>query len=135
MVLSSACIRVATMAQTVTMPRWATADLCGCVAAKAIARRSEQLGQRAPVPGIDVDGDAHAGAQDRIVRLAIDADAHRDALDDLDPITARVLRRQDRELRPAPRPDPLPAAPPHPPLIGLPSAPHRTPRHPITQLL
>src|SRR5260370_24543792 len=119
MVLSSACIRVATMAQTVTMPRWATADLCGCVAAKAMARRSEQLGQRAPVPGIDVDGAAHAGAQDRIVRLAIDADAHRDALDDLDPITARVLRRPERQLGAPRRADALHGALPHPARIGI----------------
>src|SRR6266702_5038939 len=86
---------------------------------------SEQLGQRAPVRGIDVDGDAHAGAQDRIVRLAVDADAHRDALDYLDPIAARVLRRQDRELGAARRADALDGAGPYPARVGIDEDPDR----------
>src|SRR5262249_38464662 len=84
-----------------------------------IAARSEQLGERAPVTGVDVDGDAHAGAQDRVLRLAVDADAHRDPLHDLDPIAARVLRRQDRELGAARRADALDRAAPNPARIAI----------------
>ena len=49
--------------------------------------------------GIDFDHHAHTGAQrwqGPIARL--DAHAHRDALHDLYPVTAGVLRRQKREL-------------------------------------
>src|SRR6202040_4262259 len=59
----------------------------------------EQLGQRAAMAGIDLNRDAHAGPQLKLFRLRIDADPHRNALADLDPVAARVLRRQDREFR------------------------------------
>jgi hypothetical protein len=55
--------------------------------------------EAARVAGIDVDLDAHPGAQRRQILVAgIEAHAHRHALHDLDPIAAGVLRRQQREL-------------------------------------
>src|SRR6202040_388597 len=59
----------------------------------------EQLGQRAAMAGIDLNRDAHAGAQLKLFRLRIDTNPHRNALADLDPVAARVLRRQDRKFR------------------------------------
>src|SRR5580700_9935307 len=59
----------------------------------------EQLGKRAVMAGIDLDRDAHAGAELKLFRLRIDANPHRNALAHLHPVAARVLRRQDREFR------------------------------------
>ena len=50
-------------------------------------------------PGVDRDVGAHAGAQAGHVLIGVEAEAQRNALHDLDPIAAGVLRRQDRELR------------------------------------
>ena len=70
----------------------------------ATEQRRQELRQAARVPGVDIDLDAHPGAQWRAALVAcVDAHAHRDALDDLDPVAAGVLRRQ--QLRtPAPPP-------------------------------
>jgi hypothetical protein len=55
--------------------------------------------QASRMAGVDVDLDAHSGAQGRQVLVAgVDAHAHRDALHDLDPVAAGVLRRQQREF-------------------------------------
>src|SRR3984893_5004060 len=101
MVLSSACISVAIIAHTLMMKRCEPSasrspDLGLGTAAALMA--SEYVGERAPVFGVDVDVHAHAGAQRRIVGLALDLPPHADALHDLHPIAARVLRRQQREL-------------------------------------
>src|SRR6476660_8766698 len=54
---------------------------------------------------VDGDADAHAGAQSRGVLVLVEGDAYGHALHDLDPVPARVLRRQDRELRAGARAD------------------------------
>src|SRR5258708_24338315 len=49
--------------------------------------------------GVDIHLYAHANAQRRLAGLIVDEDAHRNALDDLDPVTAGILCRQQREAR------------------------------------
>jgi hypothetical protein len=49
------------------------------------------------VTGVDLD--AHADPQRRLAGIAgVDAHTHGDALDDFDPVAARVLRRQQLEF-------------------------------------
>src|SRR5947207_1819072 len=101
MVLSSTCISVAIIAQTVMMPRCETSDAAADGAGGgpvAALMGSEEVGERAPMLGVDVDDDAHAGAQRRIVGLAVDPHLHGNALHDLHPVAARILRRQQREF-------------------------------------
>jgi len=51
------------------------------------------------VPGVDVDLDTHPGAQRGPAFIAgVDAHAQRNALHDLDPVAAGVLRRQKLKL-------------------------------------
>ena len=70
--------------------------------------------QAALATGVDRDDGAHAGAQTLGVLVRREAEAQRHALDDLDPVAAGVLRRQDRELRAGARRDranrPMPIA-------------------------
>src|SRR5215208_6127757 len=110
MVVSSACMMVAVMAQIVTMfrrrPGTATDDAPGVAMALVVLlvgyrrRQAEQGGQRAAMVGVDRGVDAHAGLQlaDELVVL-VEIDPHRNALHHLDEIARGVLRRQDRELR------------------------------------
>ena len=48
---------------------------------------------------IDIDVDAHAGAQQARVLVLVEGDAHGNALHHLDPVSSGVLRRQDGKLR------------------------------------
>src|SRR5690606_15136491 len=87
-VVSNACMMVAIMAQATMLGR--TRSISGdIVIVRALASRARN----------DAHIGAHARAQHRIVRGAVDADADRNALDDLDPVAAGVLRRKQRELR------------------------------------
>src|SRR5262245_44864053 len=108
MVVSSACMMVAVMAQIVTMFRRmpgtaalpAGPDMASVLVLVCRRRKTEQSGQRALMAGIDGGIDAHARLQLRdvfVVLIEIDPDRH--ALHHLDEIAGRVLRRQDRKLR------------------------------------
>ena len=48
--------------------------------------------------GVDVDVTLMPARRTGSPGLLLDRDPHRDALHDLHPVAARVLRRQDREL-------------------------------------
>src|SRR5712675_3355159 len=110
MVVSSACMMVAVMAQIVTMfrrrPGTAAADAPGVVMALFVVlvrhrrRHAEHGRQRAAVVGVYGGEDAHAGLQlaDELVVL-VEIDPYWHALHHLDEIARRVLRRKDRELR------------------------------------
>src|SRR5690242_13579296 len=102
MVVSSACMMTARITQAVIAPRLAMgcapgADAAGMAASAEPAR--QETGKAARVAGVDAHLDAHADPQRRLVRRGIDFYAHGDALNDLDPIARRVLRRQQREAR------------------------------------
>src|SRR5579863_1484148 len=95
MVVSSDCMRVASITQRVIPPRLGVLGLSSSATA---APRSEN-GPAARVARVDADLHAHAGPQWRHVAVAgIDGYAQRNALHDLDPVAARVLSRQQREL-------------------------------------
>src|SRR3954453_6591446 len=115
-VVSSACMMVAVMAQIVTMFRrrpgtikWALGPDIGSVPVSVFVRifvlargrrQAEQAGERAPVAGVDGGVDAHAGLQLAHVFVGlVEIDANRHALHHLDEIAAGVLRWQNRELR------------------------------------
>src|ERR1700730_5921575 len=113
MVVSSACMMVAVMAQIVTMFRRRPGTATGAAAVVLMAlvlfrrhcrREAEQASQRTAMAGVDGGVGAHAGLQLLDVSvIAVEIDAHRHALHHLDEVTGGVLRRQDRELRPGPR--------------------------------
>src|SRR5712672_862365 len=91
----------ARMTQSVTAGR-----LIGWVFAAASAMfspRSKEIGyetgKSAGMPGVDIHLHAHADAQRWLAGCIIDEDAHRNALDDLDPVAAGILRRQQRKAR------------------------------------
>src|SRR5208283_4275763 len=65
----------------------------------------EQALHGANAAGVDREIGAHAGAQVAHVLVGAEAEAQGHPLDDLDPVAARVLRRQDRELRARARSD------------------------------
>src|SRR5262249_55869100 len=120
MVLSSTCIKVAIIAQIVMMARVGVPAAAGARGmAAAVLMFSEEIGERSPVAGVDVDNRAHASAKGRIVRLPRDLDLHRDALNDLDPIAAGILCRQQRELSTARRADAFDGAGPDAARIGV----------------
>src|SRR5437773_12104120 len=111
MVVSSACMMVAVMAQIVTMFRRSPGTMLDGAAVAVIAtsvlvvirirrcrREAEQAGKRAAMIGVDRRVDAHAGFQlaDEFV-VAVEINPHRHALHHLDEIASGVLRRQDRE--------------------------------------
>jgi hypothetical protein len=80
----------------------------------------QDLGQAAPMPGVDVDLDAHSGAQRRPALVAgVETNAQRDALHDLHPVAAGVLRGQQRELLRRRRADALDGAVPFQVRIGV----------------
>src|SRR3954451_5385754 len=112
MVVSSACMMVAVMAQIVTMfrrrPGTIRAGLDSAIGLVLVLifvlargrRQAEQTGERALVAGVDGGVNAHAGLQLAYVFVGlVEIDADRHALHHLDEIAAGVLRRQDRELR------------------------------------
>src|SRR3954465_536928 len=105
MVVSSACMMVAVMAQIVTMfrrrPGTAAGDgpdvgMVGLFLVRYRRREAEQAGERTAMVGVDRGVNAHARFQlaDELVVL-VEIDTHRDALHDLDEIARCVLRRQD----------------------------------------
>src|ERR1700736_2764522 len=49
--------------------------------------------------GVDTHLHAHADAQRWLAGCILDQDAHRNALDDLDPVTAGIFGRKQREAR------------------------------------
>src|SRR4029079_18623583 len=109
MVVSSACMMVAVMAQIVTMfrrrPGTAADDGPGVAMALIVVlvcrrqRQNEPRRKRAAMIGVDRGVDAHAGLQltDELV-VPVEIDPHRNALHHLDEIARRVLWRQDRKL-------------------------------------
>src|SRR6266849_6906190 len=108
MVVSSACMMVAVMAQIVTMFRRRPGTATGAAALlmalvlfpRHCRREAEQGSERAAMAGVDRGIGAHAGLQllDVFV-IAVEIDSHRHPLHHLDEVTGGVLRRQDRELR------------------------------------
>src|ERR1700722_19842698 len=62
-------------------------------------RRLERMEPRAAIAGVDPCRDTDAREQ-RLVRIdLIEFEAHRQTLDNLDPIAGRILGRQHREIR------------------------------------
>src|SRR3984893_13463317 len=110
MVVSSACMMVAVMAQIVTMFRRRPGTATGAAAAVLMAlvlfgrrrrREAEQGGKRTAMAGVDRGVGAHAGFQlADIFVIVVEIDPHRHPLHHLDEIAGGVLRRQDRKLRP-----------------------------------
>src|SRR5580704_1263450 len=101
MVVSSACMMTARMTHSVTAGR-----LIGCVFAEASAmftprskKTGYETGKSAGVSGVDIHLHAHADAQRWLAGYIVDADAHRNTLNDLDPVTAGIFRRKQREAR------------------------------------
>src|SRR5580692_7120048 len=105
MVVSSACMITARITQAVIMPRLATLGAAAGAAASAIGllfaaeQAVHKIGQAPRMTSVDVDGDAHADAKRRFALGVLDPHAHRNALDDLDPIAGGVLRRQQGKAR------------------------------------
>ena len=62
-----------------------------------ISDSSVQQPEPAAVPGVDRDVGAHAGAQRRIARMEIELDLDAHPLGYFHPVSAGVLRREDRE--------------------------------------
>src|SRR5487761_353160 len=94
-VVSSDCMRVASITQRVMPPRWGVLGL----SSSAIPVPSSENGPAARVAGMDADLDTHPGAQRRQITVAgVDGHPQRDPLHDLHPVAARVLRGQQREL-------------------------------------
>src|SRR6185312_12449314 len=99
MVVSSACMTVAVIAQIVTMFRRRPGTALEESRSPDMlvllrGREPEQAGQRPAMPGVDAGINAHAGFQlfdQRIVLVEIDA--HRDPLHHLDEVAGGVLRR------------------------------------------
>src|SRR5882757_1603715 len=78
---------------------------CGVIAAASAisAPRSKEIGyetgKSAGMSGVDIHLHAHADAQRWLPGRIGDADTHRYPLHDLDPVTAGILRRQQRKAR------------------------------------
>src|ERR1700733_4287065 len=94
----------ARITQAVMIPRLATfgvglAEASAMDLLVAAKQFRNEFRQAARTARIDIHRNAHADAQRRLVGALVDANAHRNALDDLDPIAGRVLRRQEREAR------------------------------------
>ena len=95
---------VAVIAHTVISMRRAFGDTLakrGLIAAyRLLGSLVDRQERRQPaMAGVDVDDDAHAGAQQMRVLVLVEGDAQGHALHHLDPVAGGVLRRQDRELR------------------------------------
>src|SRR5262245_56256866 len=103
MVVSSACMMVASMTEMATSPGWASRFRSGAAMVAAVIlnllrrglllRRlvvrygiAEEAEQAAEVLGVDLDNSAHAGAQRGVGRRIDDVQADRDALHHLDPV-------------------------------------------------
>src|SRR5579862_2099560 len=96
MVVSSACMITARITQAVIKPRLATLSTGLAAPAEEVG---QEIRQAARMAGVDVDADAHADPERRLALHVFDADAHRNALDDLHPVAGGVLRRKQREAR------------------------------------
>src|SRR5271166_6940777 len=73
--------------------------------ARPLPEALDYAGERALTARIDRKIGAHARSQAARVPVRIEAESQRHALDDLDPVAARILRRKDRELRSGARRD------------------------------
>src|SRR4029079_16534230 len=97
-VVSSACMMVAVIAQTVSRLRRAPADIPPARRIISVGRLFS-VGQPAEpgfaLAGVDLDVSAHSGAQASQRRVGVELDPQRHALHHLDPVAAGVLRRQD----------------------------------------
>src|SRR5215212_5800717 len=107
MVVSSACMMVAVMAQIVTMFRRRPGTATGAAAVVVMlvlcrdrGREAQQRGERPAMAGVDRGVGAHPGLQllHELV-VAVEVDPHRHALHHLDEVAGSVLRRQYRKLR------------------------------------
>src|ERR1700721_647972 len=108
MVVSSACMMVAVMAQIVTMFRRRPGTAIGAGAAVLLAlvlfgrhrrREAEQGGKRTAMAGVDRGIGAHAGFQlADVFVIVVEIDSHRHPPYHLDDIAGGVLRGQDRTL-------------------------------------
>src|SRR5690606_856442 len=113
-VVSSACMMVASITDTVTIARFGRPSAAAAARAAAIIA-SPPAGpgpaeQAAAVPRVDLDPGGQARAQLGQAGGIVEPDAHRHALGDLHPVAGRVLRRDQRELRAGGRADRLDAA-------------------------
>ena len=78
----------------------ALSNTCGLVGRQAAPRRA--IGQRGAAVVGDIDLDLHRQTDAQRMRFQfrrIERDAHRNALHDLDPVAAGILRRQQRKRR------------------------------------
>src|SRR5512143_2685271 len=93
-VVSSACMMVASITDTVMRPRW------GAWGAATLTGRSSEgdAEQVAAMPGVDFDHGAQSRTQLGHARARVEPDPDRHALGDLHPVARGVLRRDDREL-------------------------------------
>src|SRR5580700_2667464 len=99
MVVSSACINVATITQAVIAARLPPPGVSVEVMTGPLEERGQEVGEPARMLSVDGHLRAHAGTQRRHARIAgIDEYAYLHPLHDLDPVAARVLRRQKREF-------------------------------------
>src|SRR5579864_511522 len=102
MVVSSACMITARMMHAVIAGRFRARGTAEAWSA-TFDSRAEPFRHEARQPtgmsGRDAELHAHADTQRRLAGDVVDADAERNALDDLDPVAAAVLRRQQREAR------------------------------------
>src|SRR5450432_731966 len=94
----------ARITQAVMIPRLAIFG-AGIAAASAMdllvaaKQPRDEVRQAARATRIDIHRNAHSDTQRRLALGLVDVNSHRNALDDLDPIASRVLRRQQRETR------------------------------------
>src|SRR6266478_3268095 len=91
----------ARMTHSVTAGRligWVFADASAMFSPRS-KETGYETGKSAGMSGVDIHLHAHADAQRWLAGCIVDEDAHRNALDDLDPVTAGILRRQQREAR------------------------------------
>src|SRR3954466_3097379 len=107
MVVSSACMMVAVMAQIVTIVRRRPGAATGAAAAVLMSvlcghrrREAQQGGKRTPMAGVDRSVGAHARLQllHELV-VAVEIDPYRGPQHHLDEVAGGVLRRRDRKLR------------------------------------
>src|SRR5260370_2173022 len=112
MVVSSACMMVAVMAQIVTMFRRRPGTATGAAAVlmplvlfgRDRRRKAEQGGERAAMAGVDRGIGAHAGLHlPDVFVIAVEIDSHRHPLHHLDAVAGGVLPPLARELRPRAR--------------------------------
>src|SRR5512143_1838549 len=93
-VVSSACMMVASITDTVMKPRLTASGVVAALAELTPSRCSEREAQQPPaMAGVDFDQRAQAGTQFRHARRRVEPDAHRYPLCDLHPVAGGILRR------------------------------------------